>query len=183
MTRRYFEGTWQKKRAFSPLVISQGGTMLFVAGHTGQATPDGKSNAGDFDAQVRQTFKNIEATLKEGGGTLKDIVTMTVFIIDARWSTRFTELRTEIFGGKEAGRRFIDSLKLFYHVANIGDVRSLAIHPASTTHSQLSPEEQLATGVSDSYVRLSVGIEHIEDILADLDHGLAAASGQRAAAE
>jgi len=83
----------------------------------------------------------------------------------------------ELKGGKEAGRRFIDALQLFYHVANIGDVRSLAIHPASTTHSQLSPEEQLATGVSDGYVRLSVGIEHIDDILADLEQALTAASG------
>jgi O-acetylhomoserine (thiol)-lyase len=81
----------------------------------------------------------------------------------------------ELAGGREAGRRFINSLKLLYHVANIGDARSLAIHPASTTHSQLSPEERLATGVSEGYVRLSVGLEHIDDILADLDQALAAA--------
>lgn len=78
----------------------------------------------------------------------------------------------ELAGGREAGRRFIDKLQLFYHVANIGDARSLAIHPASTTHSQLSPEEQLATGVSEGYVRLSIGIEHIDDILADLAQAL-----------
>ncbi len=82
----------------------------------------------------------------------------------------------ELKGGKDAGRKFIDALNLFYHVANIGDARSLAIHPATTTHSQLSPEEQIATGVTDGYVRLSVGIEHIDDILADLDQALAAAS-------
>lgn len=81
----------------------------------------------------------------------------------------------ELAGGVEAGRRFIDALKLFYHVANIGDARSLAIHPASTTHSQLNAEEQLATGVSPGYVRLSLGIEHIDDILADLDQALTAA--------
>jgi O-acetylhomoserine (thiol)-lyase len=81
----------------------------------------------------------------------------------------------ELKGGKEAGRRFIDSLKMFYHVANIGDARSLAIHPASTTHSQLTPEEQLQTGVTDGYVRLSLGIEHIDDIIADLDQALKAA--------
>jgi len=80
----------------------------------------------------------------------------------------------ELAGGVEAGRRFIDALKLFYHVANIGDARSLAIHPASTTHSQLSAEEQLATGVTPGYVRLSVGIEHIDDILADLKQALEA---------
>lgn len=82
----------------------------------------------------------------------------------------------ELAGGREAGRRFIDNLKLFYHVANIGDARSLAIHPATTTHSQLSPSEQAATGVSEGYVRLSIGIEHIEDIVADLDQALSAAA-------
>ena len=81
----------------------------------------------------------------------------------------------ELKGGADAGRRFIDALELFYHVANIGDARSLAIHPASTTHSQLSAEEQFATGVSPGYVRLSIGLEHIDDILADLEQALAAA--------
>ncbi|MDR3407310.1 MAG: PLP-dependent transferase [Methylovirgula sp.] len=89
----------------------------------------------------------------------------------------------ELAGGREAGRRFIDGLELFYHVANIGDSRSLAIHPATTTHSQLSAEDQLATGVSDNYVRLSVGIEHIDDIVADLDRGFAAAGTLARAAE
>jgi len=83
----------------------------------------------------------------------------------------------ELAGGAPAGKRFIDALKLFYHVANIGDARSLAIHPASTTHSQLSAEEQAATGVTDGYVRLSVGLEHIDDILADLEEALDAAGG------
>jgi O-acetylhomoserine (thiol)-lyase len=83
----------------------------------------------------------------------------------------------ELAGGREAGRRFIDGLELLYHVANIGDARSLAIHPATTTHSQLSVEDRLATGVSEGYVRLSVGIEHIDDILADLERGFAAAAG------
>lgn len=78
----------------------------------------------------------------------------------------------EIIGGKEAGQKFIEALNLFYHVANIGDARSLAIHPASTTHSQLTPEDQIATGVSEDYVRLSVGIEHIDDIIADLEQAL-----------
>ncbi len=78
----------------------------------------------------------------------------------------------ELDGGIETGRKFIDSLELFYHVANIGDSRSLAIHPASTTHSQLTPEEQLHTGVTGSYVRLSVGIENIADLLADIEQAL-----------
>ena len=81
----------------------------------------------------------------------------------------------ELKGGIDAGRRFIDSLELLFHVANIGDSRSLAIHPATTTHSQLSAEEQAATGVTPGHVRLSIGIEHIDDILADIDQALAAA--------
>ncbi len=81
----------------------------------------------------------------------------------------------ELAGGKDAGRRFIDELQMFYHVANIGDARSLAIHPATTTHSQLDPHELDATGVTDGYVRLSVGIEHIDDIIADIERGLSAA--------
>ena len=81
----------------------------------------------------------------------------------------------ELAGGKEAGRRFIDALEMLYHVANIGDTRSLAIHPATTTHSQLDPHELEATGVTDGYVRLSVGIEHIDDIIADIERGLSAA--------
>ena len=89
----------------------------------------------------------------------------------------------ELAGGREAGRRFIDALQLFYHVANIGDARSLAIHPATTTHSQLSAEDRLATGVNDGYVRLSIGIEHIDDILADLDRALGATGEVRQAAE
>jgi O-acetylhomoserine (thiol)-lyase len=80
----------------------------------------------------------------------------------------------ELKGGRDAGRKFIDALKMFYHVANIGDARSLAIHPATTTHSQLAAEEQLKTGVTEGYVRLSIGIEHIDDIVADLDSALAA---------
>ena len=88
----------------------------------------------------------------------------------------------ELKGGMEAGRSFIDGLKMFYHVANIGDARSLAIHPASTTHSQLSETEQRSTGVTPGYVRLSIGIEHISDIIADLDQALAQASGRRAKA-
>ncbi len=80
----------------------------------------------------------------------------------------------ELAGGKEAGATFINALNMFYHVANIGDARSLAIHPATTTHSQLSAEEQEQTGVTPGYVRLSIGIEHIDDIIADLDQALAA---------
>lgn len=77
-----------------------------------------------------------------------------------------------IKGGRDAGRRFIDSLELLSHLANVGDAKSLALHPASTTHSQLTDEQQVAAGVSPDMIRLSVGIEHIDDIVADLDQAL-----------
>jgi O-acetylhomoserine (thiol)-lyase len=78
----------------------------------------------------------------------------------------------ELKGGIEAGKSFIDNLKLIYHVANIGDARTLAIHPSSTTHSQLSETDQLKAGVTPGYVRLSVGLEHIDDIIEDIDQAL-----------
>jgi O-acetylhomoserine (thiol)-lyase len=81
----------------------------------------------------------------------------------------------ELKGGLDAGRKFVEGLKMFSHVANIGDVRSLVIHPASTTHSQLSPGEQLHAGITPGMVRLSIGLENIVDIKADLDLGFAAA--------
>ncbi|MDV7134108.1 bifunctional o-acetylhomoserine/o-acetylserine sulfhydrylase [Williamsia muralis] len=102
----------------------------------------------------------------------------------SRWYKRGQELAPrgqgaiigfEIAGGVDAGKRFVEGLTLHSHVANIGDVRSLVIHPASTTHSQLLPEEQLAAGVAPGLVRLAVGIENIADIIADLDAGFAAA--------
>jgi len=80
-----------------------------------------------------------------------------------------------IKGGLEAGKKFVEALELHSHLANIGDVRSLVVHPASTTHSQLTPEEQVTTGVVPGLIRLSVGIESIDDILADLEIGFAAA--------
>ncbi len=95
--------------------------------------------------------RRADANLKGGYGSLMGIV---------------------LKGGAEAGASFIDKLQMFYHVANIGDARSLAIHPATTTHSQLSAEEQAATGVTPGYVRLSIGIEHIDDIIADLEQAL-----------
>jgi O-acetylhomoserine (thiol)-lyase len=84
-------------------------------------------------------------------------------------------LAFEIEGGSAAGQAFVSALQLHSNVANIGDVRSLVIHPASTTHSQLTPEEQALSAVTPGLVRLAVGIEHIDDILADLDAGFRAA--------
>ena len=107
-------------------------------------------------------------------------------LASSRWHARANELAPkgpgavlafEIVGGLDAGKRFVDALQLHSHVANIGDVRSLVIHPASTTHSQLSPAEQLSAGVTPGLVRLAVGIEGIDDILADLRVGFAGAAG------
>ena len=84
-------------------------------------------------------------------------------------------------GGLEAGRKLIDSVKLFSLLANVGDAKSLIIHPASTTHQQLSAEDQVASGVTPELVRISVGIEHVDDIIADLDQAIGAATGVRAA--
>jgi enamine deaminase RidA (YjgF/YER057c/UK114 family) len=97
--KTFVRGTWQQQRAFSPAVITTGtGQMIYVAGHTGQTADDGRSLAGDFEAQCRQTFRNVEKTLAEAGATLADLVTMTVFLIDSRYTTPMTELRAEIFG-------------------------------------------------------------------------------------
>ena len=79
-----------------------------------------------------------------------------------------------IKGGREAGVKFIESLEMFSHLANVGDAKSLAIHPATTTHSELSADQQAEAGVTPELVRLSVGIEHIDDIVADIERGLAA---------
>lgn len=99
MEKSFVIGSWQQTRAFSPAVITRGEqTIVWLAGHTGAATDDGRSLAGDFDAQFCQTFRNIEATLAQCGCKLSDLVTMTVFLIDARHTTRMTELRTQLFG-------------------------------------------------------------------------------------
>jgi O-acetylhomoserine (thiol)-lyase len=85
-------------------------------------------------------------------------------------------------GGVEAGRKLIDSVKLFSLLANVGDAKSLIIHPASTTHQQLSAQDQVASGVTPELVRLSIGIEHVDDIIADLEQAIGAATGIRSAA-
>src|SRR5215475_10323249 len=99
MQKSFVRGERPQKRAYSPAVITQGvGKIIWIAGHTGHVDDNGKSLAGDFDAQFKHTFRNIEKTLGEAGAKLSDMVTMTVFLIDARYTTRMTELRTELFG-------------------------------------------------------------------------------------
>jgi enamine deaminase RidA (YjgF/YER057c/UK114 family) len=96
MNRTYYPGTWQQQRAFSPAVETRGGRTLWIAGHGGLHDSD-RPLDGDFDGQARQAFRNIAATLAQAGGKLADIVTMTVFIIDARYGDRFIEVRKEVF--------------------------------------------------------------------------------------
>src|ERR1700688_2347080 len=97
MQKSFVRGTWQKTRSYPPAVNTAGGKTIWIAGHTGAVDDAGKSLAGDFDAQCRQTFRNIEKTLAQAGAKLSDMVTMTVFLIDARYTTRMREIRTEIF--------------------------------------------------------------------------------------
>ncbi|MEE2761049.1 MAG: RidA family protein [Pseudomonadota bacterium] len=98
MERNYLEGSWQKDRSFSPAVITADtGKVIWLAGHGGFVDDRGRSIAGDFDAQSRQSFANLEATLKEAGGTLADLVTMTVYIIDSRFGDQFVKIRKEYF--------------------------------------------------------------------------------------
>ena len=94
--RAIVKGAWQEDFSFSPAVVTQGGRTIWLAGHTGQKSDDGRSLAGDFEAQTRQTFRNIEATLAAAGGSLADLVSMTVFLIDARYSRSMTDLRKDI---------------------------------------------------------------------------------------
>jgi enamine deaminase RidA (YjgF/YER057c/UK114 family) len=99
MRKSFVRGTWQQQRAYSPAVITQGAErIIWLAGQGGHVDDDGKSLAGNFDAQCRQAFRNIEKTLAEAGAKLSDMVTMTVFLLDARHTTRMTEIRREIFG-------------------------------------------------------------------------------------
>ena len=96
--RRYIERPTAQARAYSQAVITEGGRIVWLAGQVGAADASGNSLAGDFDAQVREVFARLNQTLEEAGGSLTDMVTMTVFITDTRFGDRFTELRKEIFG-------------------------------------------------------------------------------------
>ena len=98
LTKTIVEPSWEAKYSYSPAVITSGGKTIWLAGHVGFVDDTGASLAGNFDAQVRQAFKNIERTLQRAGGTLRDIVWMTVAVCDGRYSQRFTDLRKEIYG-------------------------------------------------------------------------------------
>jgi enamine deaminase RidA (YjgF/YER057c/UK114 family) len=98
LRKRYIKRQTAQARAYSQAVITEGGRIIWLAGQVGAAGASGNSLAGDFDGQVREVFSRLSQTLEEAGGSLADMVTMTVFITDARFGDRFTELRKEIFG-------------------------------------------------------------------------------------
>ncbi len=97
MAREFISGTWQQQRSFSPAVMTRGGRTIWVAGHGATHDDDGRSLAGNFEAQVHQSFKNIARSLERAGAGLQHVVSMTVYIIDARHGDRFTELRKQYF--------------------------------------------------------------------------------------
>jgi 2-iminobutanoate/2-iminopropanoate deaminase len=98
LNKTVVEPSWEAKYSYSPAIIAEGGKTVWLAGHVGFVDDSGASLAGNFDAQTRQAFKNIDKTLHRAGGTLKDIVWMTVSVSDGRYSQRFTDIRKEIYG-------------------------------------------------------------------------------------
>ena len=129
MERRYVEGTWQKKRAFSPAVVTRGGRMVWVAGHGAPHDAAGKSLSGDFDAQVRESFRLMVASLEQAGATLADLVTMTVFIIDARYGDRFTELRAGYFPDGRFPASAMLTVKGFAQPEMMVEIQGIAVVP------------------------------------------------------
>jgi 2-iminobutanoate/2-iminopropanoate deaminase len=128
MEKSFVRGTWQKDSAFSPAVSTKGGKIVWLAGHSGEVDDSGNSLAGDFDAQTKQAFRNLEATLRQAGGELKDIVTMTVSLIDARYTMRMTEIRREIFGTDFAASAAITCAGLAYPAMMI-EIQAIAVVP------------------------------------------------------
>ena len=106
-TKEYVKGERPQQRAYSPAVITEGGKTVWLAGQTATVDDNGKSLAGDFDGQVRQVFKLLNATLEKAGGKLADMVQMTVFITDVRYGDRLTQIRREIFGDNFPGSALI----------------------------------------------------------------------------
>ena len=144
MKKSFMRGTWQKSRAFSPAVITEGGKVIWIAGHTGQKDPAGNSLAGDFDAQVRQTFKNIEATLKEAGASVKDIVTMSVFL-----GRRLSRSQADDRGCLVSHHSPERCVRVFRHLTGDADHRLSAYD--SDLHARGGPFRRIRPGiVSDS---------------------------------
>lgn len=129
MEKKFYPGTWQQQRAFSPAVATKGGRTLWIAGHGGLHGAEGKPLDGDFDGQARQAFKNLAATLERAGGRLTDIVTMTVFIIDARYGDRFIEIRKEIFPSGEYPASALITVAGFARPNMMVEIQCVAVVP------------------------------------------------------
>lgn len=127
MERQYVEGTWQKRRAFSPAVSVRGGRMVFVAGHGAPHDASGRSLAGDFDAQVHESFRLMGESLAQAGARLADLVTMTVFLIDTRYGDRFTELRAGYFPDGKYPASAMIAVKGFAQAAMMVEIQGIAV--------------------------------------------------------
>jgi 2-iminobutanoate/2-iminopropanoate deaminase len=127
MPREYFEGTWQKNRSFTPAVTTQGGRMVFAAGHGAIHDDDGKSLAGDFAAQARQAFTLLDRTLQRSGARLKDLTTVTVFIIDTRFGNDFVEIRKEFFPDGKFPASALITVAGFAHPHMMVEIQGIAV--------------------------------------------------------
>ena len=126
--RNYLEGTeTQQQRAYSPAVVTQGGRTVWLAGHTATQDTEGRDISYNFEAQVHQVFRDLDNTLRRAGGTLADMVTMTVFILDARLGTRFTEMRREIFAYGQYPASALITVSSFARPGIVIEIQGMAV--------------------------------------------------------
>jgi 2-iminobutanoate/2-iminopropanoate deaminase len=131
--RNYLEGTaTQKQRAYSPAVVTQGGRTVWLAGHTATQDAEGRDISYNFEAQVRQVFRDLDNTLHRAGGTLADMVTMTVFILDSRLGTRFTEMRREMFADGKYPASALITVSSFARPGIVIEIQGIAVIDADT---------------------------------------------------
>ena len=131
--RNYLEGTeTQRQRAYSPAVVTQGGRTVWLAGHTATQDAEGRDISYNFEAQVRQVFRDLDNTLHRAGGTLADMVTMTVFILDSRLGTRFTEMRCEMFADGKYPASALITVSSFARPGIVIEIQGIAVIDADT---------------------------------------------------
>jgi 2-iminobutanoate/2-iminopropanoate deaminase len=131
--QHYLEGTeTQKQRAYSPAVVTQGGRTVWLAGHTATQDSEGRDISYNFEAQVRQVFRDLDNTLRQAGGTLADMVTMTVFILDSRLGTRFTEMRREMFSDGKYPASALITVSSFARPGIVIEIQGIAVIDADT---------------------------------------------------
>ena len=129
MKRRNLSSAYQKSRSYSPAVITEGGRTIWLAGHLAAEDEDGNSLADDFDGQVRCVFRKLDATLKEAGAALADIVTMTIFIVDVSKNTRFVELRKEFFSDENYPASTLVTVAALNRPELMVEINAVAITP------------------------------------------------------